>query len=337
MEHLALIRLVLGKVHIPVIAGGHIESLEDMKTLLDLGCAKVFLNMSKSSNVELLPYASQRFGKEHIAVCVNNFSFAEEESRKYADLLDTVLLLGDNRHLYDAVRNVALSCIPLMDLIDYQKVSVLLQQKNVAGISGNVISNMTVDLFELKDQLQAQGLPVFQQESAIPWSQFKLNSDGLIPVVVQDYKNHEVLMLAYMNEESFEKTVKTGRMTYWSRSRQELWTKGETSGHYQYVKRLSIDCDNDTLLAYVSQVGAACHTGHRSCFYRDLLKKEYTLIDPADSLKRLYDRMTDAKPTVSKDIAKEQVMHQLEYLTQKMCRYQISWDEVAEELDRNEE
>ena len=102
--------------------------------------------------------------------------------------------------------------------------------------------------------------------SSLSWDQFRPNSDGLVPVVVQDYRTDEVLMLAYMNEEAFYTTLKLGRMTYWSRSRQELWTKGMTSGHFQYVKQLSIDCDNDTILAKVSQVGAACHTGNRTCF-----------------------------------------------------------------------
>lgn len=99
---------------------------------------------------------------------------------------------------------------------------------------------------------------------------FKLNSDGLIPVVVQDDENGEVLMLAYMNQEAYERTLAEGRMVYYSRSRQELWRKGDTSGHVQYVRSLSIDCDEDTILARVEQVGAACHTGHRTCFYRKL-------------------------------------------------------------------
>ena len=102
------------------------------------------------------------------------------------------------------------------------------------------------------------------------WADFKTNSDGMFPVVVQDAENDEVLMLAYMNEEAFETTLRLGKMTYWSRSRNELWTKGLTSGHVQYVKQLLIDCDNDTILAKVEQVGAACHTGNRTCFYRTL-------------------------------------------------------------------
>ena len=107
-------------------------------------------------------------------------------------------------------------------------------------------------------------------KGTIPFSEFKLNNDGLIPVIVQDFNNNEVLMLAYMNEESYNMTIETGRMTYFSRSRQEIWVKGLTSGHFQYVKSIEIDCDNDTLLAKVDQVGAACHTGNRSCFYRNL-------------------------------------------------------------------
>ena len=110
-------------------------------------------------------------------------------------------------------------------------------------------------------------------ESKIKWADFKLNSDGLIPVVVQDYQNNQVLMVAYMNEESFTLTVKTGKMTYWSRSRRELWIKGLTSGHFQYVRSLYLDCDNDTILAKVEQIGAACHTGSRSCFFKPLLEK----------------------------------------------------------------
>ncbi len=103
-------------------------------------------------------------------------------------------------------------------------------------------------------------------KSSIAWSDFKLNSDGMVPVIAQDYQTNEVLMLAYMNEEAFNTTLETGKMTYWSRSRNELWTKGLTSGHLQFVKSLTLDCDNDTILAKVEQIGAACHTGNYSCF-----------------------------------------------------------------------
>lgn len=97
----------------------------------------------------------------------------------------------------------------------------------------------------------------------------KLN--GLLPAIVQDYETGEVLMLAFMNEEAWESTLSTGKATYYSRSRQKLWIKGETSGHIQMVREIRIDCDNDTVLLKVKQVGdAACHTGYQSCFYRKI-------------------------------------------------------------------
>lgn len=98
----------------------------------------------------------------------------------------------------------------------------------------------------------------------------KFNADGLIPAVTQDIRTDEVLMLAYMNEESLRKTIETGKAHYYSRSRQKLWLKGETSGHFQQVRSISLDCDGDTLLLKVEQTGAACHTGHRSCFFTRL-------------------------------------------------------------------
>lgn len=108
----------------------------------------------------------------------------------------------------------------------------------------------------------------------VPFSIYKLNSDGLIPVIIQDVKSGQVLMLAYMNEEAYNKTLETGTMHYFSRSRQCLWHKGETSGHFQYVKELRYDCDNDTLLAKVEQIGAACHTGSYSCFFNVVITND---------------------------------------------------------------
>ncbi len=96
-------------------------------------------------------------------------------------------------------------------------------------------------------------------------------SDGLVPAIVQDYKTGEILMLAYMNEEAWNRTLETGEAHYWSRSREQLWHKGGTSGHIQKIKEIRIDCDNDAILLKVEQVGgAACHTGYRSCFHKRL-------------------------------------------------------------------
>ena len=102
----------------------------------------------------------------------------------------------------------------------------------------------------------------------------KFDDKGLIPVIAQDYNTNEVLMMAYMNKEALEKSLETGKAHYFSRSRNKLWQKGETSGHYQYIKSIKIDCDNDALLIKVEQVEGACHTGHYSCFYREISEKK---------------------------------------------------------------
>ena len=100
---------------------------------------------------------------------------------------------------------------------------------------------------------------------------------GLVPVVVQDWQTGELLMLAYMNREAWLNTLRTGKATYWSRSRNALWVKGESSGNVQQVKDVFIDCDEDTVLLKVEQVGAACHTGYRSCFYRRLVGEKFEI------------------------------------------------------------
>jgi phosphoribosyl-AMP cyclohydrolase len=109
-----------------------------------------------------------------------------------------------------------------------------------------------------------------EKEDIKSLKQLKFDDKGLIPAIVQDYKTGEVLMVAYMNNESLEKTLEIKKTCFWSRSRSQFWVKGETSGHFQFVKGIWYDCDKDALLIKVRQVGAACHTGKKSCFYRKL-------------------------------------------------------------------
>ncbi len=116
-------------------------------------------------------------------------------------------------------------------------------------------------------------------------SSLKFNDDGLIPAIAQQYDSGEVLMMAWMNEESLRETLQTGRVCFWSRSRQKLWRKGESSGQVQHLKAIRIDCDGDTLLLSVDQTGPACHTGRKSCFYNRiddgrLIVETEPLIDP---------------------------------------------------------
>jgi len=113
----------------------------------------------------------------------------------------------------------------------------------------------------------------------------KYDSSGLIPAVVQDVGNGEVLMVGYMNRAAVERTLATGKVTFWSRSRQKFWVKGETSGHFQYLRSLYVDCDQDCLLVKVEQVGPACHEGYRSCFFRRVVEDGAALETVAERLK----------------------------------------------------
>jgi phosphoribosyl-ATP pyrophosphohydrolase/phosphoribosyl-AMP cyclohydrolase len=125
----------------------------------------------------------------------------------------------------------------------------------------------------------AAGLP--QEDATIPQPHWERSiteapldfakMGGLVPAIIQDHQSHEVLMLGFMNEDAWEKTVKTGLVTFWSRTRKTLWTKGETSGNVLRVKRLWIDCDSDTLLVEVDPKGPTCHTGARSCFFEEII------------------------------------------------------------------
>ena len=115
---------------------------------------------------------------------------------------------------------------------------------------------------------------------------------GLVPAIVQDYQTGEILMLAYMNPDAFNATLSTGKATYYSRSRQTLWVKGETSGNMQLIKEIWIDCDDDTVLLKVEQLGgAACHTGHRSCFYKKIEDGSVRIMaEPIFDPREVYDK-----------------------------------------------
>lgn len=285
------IKEICNSAEVPVIGAGNVKRMEDVKKLLYAGCAKAVLNFSKESNRNLLEEVSGKFGKDKIMVSISKlgeFSEYKEAIEKYA----CGVLALDN--MQEDINKI--SSIPVILHINQgNEQDTMTSLKMVEGISGAYVSRIDISLNDFKQTCKKAGIAVRIYESAIPWNDFKLNSDGLVPVIVQDYRTDQVLMLAYMNQESYEMTLHTGKMTYWSRSRQELWVKGLTSGHFQYVKFLSLDCDNDTILAKVDQIGAACHTGSRSCFFQELMKKEYDDTNPLRVFQEVYDVILDRK------------------------------------------
>jgi phosphoribosyl-ATP pyrophosphohydrolase/phosphoribosyl-AMP cyclohydrolase len=287
-KNLSTIKNINRNLELKVCAGGNINRIEDVKNLLYVGCLQVILNGSKPGSIALASEASKRFGKDRIVVSVSNVDFLY----KYrSDLEDSIHeLFAMNVDIVDAIENItSVPYIAQLPVYDYDKIVRMLKSEQIRGFAGDFVNDTETDIMKLKSRLSHEGIKMDNFAPDLKWSDLKLNSDGMVPVIVQDYRTDEVLMLAYMNEEAFNTTINIGKMTYYSRSRKELWTKGLTSGHVQYVKSLTADCDFDTILAKVSQVGAACHTGNRTCFYNNIVKKEYIEKNPLKVLEEVYD------------------------------------------------
>ena len=277
-------------VDIQMIVGGNVKRLEDVKKYIYTGAKKAILDMSKDTNVEIVKEASERFGSDKIAVMLNkDYDLSKIKQLKYDGVS---LIIADscaNECIGLGIKILAFNCnFTFNDMVEFGK------QDKVYGISDNSFAG-DFDFLNFKAQLKEEGVNTIVFESAMSFDQFKKNSDGMIPVVVQDYKTDKVLMVAYMNEEAFNLTIKTGKMTYFSRSRNEIWVKGVTSGHFQYVKELSMDCDLDTMLAKVYQVGVPCHTGADTCFFNTLVKKEYDESNPMRVFEDVYNVILDRK------------------------------------------
>ncbi len=281
-------------IDIKVCAGGNIDRLEDIKKLLYAGCLQVILNASKPSSIDLAVEASSRFGKDRILASINNVDFIFKNQNILEDTFHEVFVL--NISILDALENLTnVPYIVQLPEYDYDQIATLLKREKIRGVAGSFINDLNTDIMKLKTRLSADGIRMDNFAPDLQWADLKLNSDGMVPVIVQDYRTDEVLMLAYMNEEAFNTTLSIGKMTYYSRSRNELWTKGLTSGHIQYVKSLTADCDYDTILAKVSQVGSACHTGNRTCFFNKIVQKEYVEKNPLKVLESVYDVIKERK------------------------------------------
>ncbi len=262
-EAIDLMKKVNRAISIPMVAGGNVRRQEDVKKILYTGAKRAILNF---------------FKQQHL---IDKFS--------------SEIIFMHRLDLLSVMNITEIPCVVLTDTMEQEEILKILKCKGVKGVSGMLISEPALDIDAFKNHCISEGIQMTSLESTMSFSDFTLNTDGLLPVVVQDYKTNEVLMMAYMNEEAFEHTLKSGKMTYYSRSRQCRWVKGETSGHYQYVKALSADCDNDTLLAKVEQIGAACHTGNHTCFYRQIVGNEYDSKNPLQVFESVYATIADRK------------------------------------------
>lgn len=288
-DFLTLLKQIVSIVDVPITAGIYLNRFEDAKKAFYTGVSKIAVQNKLLDDYSAYNEAVERFGKENV----------------YLEMDEKEFISGDYPAEYYIVKHLALSdefldkvdsfdChLLIRDSLRKNKLERLFNVNNVIGVSTN--SLIDKNLNKIKAELDSKGIEVNTFTSSMSFGDFKTDANGLVPVIVQDYKTEEVLMMAYMNEESFNKTLETGMMTYYSRSRNELWCKGETSGHYQYVKKLMIDCDNDTILARVRQIGGACHTGNRTCFYRELVTKDYDDTNPRKVFDNVYNIIMDRK------------------------------------------
>ncbi len=291
---LDVLKEICKEAQIPVIGAGNVKRMEDIKKLLYAGCMKAALNYSRDSNIEITKEVSLKFGKDKIIACIAEAHEIETNEALLSEFVDQVILI-DEKTIKQAISVSKMPVIVTLPEVSLDKIIELLSCEIIVGVTGPAINANAKELNDIKDLCAGNGVCVRTFEPAIKWEELKKNSEGLVPVVVQDYKTREVLMVAYMNEEAYLHTLKSGRMTYYSRSRQEQWIKGETSGHFQYVKEMTADCDKDTILARVSQVGAACHTGNYSCFFNEIMKKEYDETNPLMVFESVLNVIKDRK------------------------------------------
>lgn len=297
-EFLSLARTISKVSDIPLTLGCYINRLEDIKKALYSGAACVLVKNSMLENPGLLKEAAGRFGSDKIMLELSMQEYTDI-MRNSAEALKEAgigkLLLKHVELSAHAVELMAISPFPVIirDSLIRNDIRNLFDASNILGVATDFFANK--DIMKAKYSLKQSGITVNIFESSLPFSEFRLNQAGLIPVITQDYRTSEVLMLAYMNEEAYNRTIASGRMTYFSRSRGALWEKGETSGNIQYVRELKLDCDKDTLLARVKQIGPACHTGSKSCFYTSLIDKEYKKLDTFHVLQEVYEVITDRK------------------------------------------
>lgn len=300
--NIEMIREIARVVDIPLLVCGGIKKLEDVKKALYAGASKVCINSAAVANKEIVREISERFGSDRLIVVIDltvmedPIEWAKEVVRLGAG---EILLIHNNQipNYIEIVKEIK-KVIPVPVIVssystEPAELADMVLKTEAESISLYNLDKM--DIMEIKQKFAEEHIEVNTFQSAIPFEEFQFNEEGLIPCIVQDYKTAEVLMMAYMNQESYEETIRSGRMTYYSRSREKLWKKGETSGNFQYVKSLTIDCDKDTLLAKVSQVGVACHTGSRSCFFTNLVQKEYDDTNPLTVFEDVFQVIQERK------------------------------------------
>lgn len=345
---------------------GWIDSINDVRDYMFAGCEKVILNSSSPEINTLITEAGTRYGKDKLSLSLDTVDVLFKQKTAIEENFDDLFLFS--KDIIEAVENM--TEVPYYAFIegdDLKEYVEAMKNEHCLGVGGYILDKLTTDIMLLKYRFRNMGIPVYIFESSLDWSEFKLDNDGLIAVVTQDYTTNEVLNYGYMDEEAFNETMSSGKMAYYNKETRQVARHGINNGHYQYVKSLSVDCHKQVLLAKISQVGCACHTGNYSCFFTEILRKDYIEKNIFKLLENKYNNISARKnhpiegsytarlfenglneilkklQTVTTDMtlyAKDEdtdalpaTIADLLYVTMVlMCEYDIRWDDITREM-----
>ena len=345
---------------------GWIESIDDVRDYMFAGCEKVILNSSSPEIGSLITEAGTRYGKEKLSLSLDSVDVLFKQKTVIEENFDDLFLFS--KDIIEAVENM--TDVPYYAFIEEDDIATYVEamkNEHCIGVGGYILDNLTTDIMLLKYRFRNMGIPVYIFESSLDWSEFKHDSEGLIAVVTQDYTTNEVLNYGYMDEEAFNETMSSGKMAYYNKETKQVARHGMLNGEYQYVKSLSVDCHKQALLAKISQVGNACHTGNYSCFFTEILRKDYIEKNIFKLLENKYNNISErkAQPLESsytsqlfekglndilkklqsvitemtlyaKDANKDALpahIADLLYVTMVlMCEYDIRWDDITREM-----
>ena len=323
--NLEMIRRAAALCTVPLCIGGGIKNLDDVDAVMAAGAKKVGIGSAALHSDEVIRRASYKYGPGAVTALVDVFCNEKGEYevmdagqkpsgrllapwvRQLADwgageILLTSMQDGAKTGYDLAATKLAAEASPLPVIAsggagELAHFAEAVKQAGARGVlAASVFHSGKFSIAQVKQYLEEAGIPVLHP-GQIDLGAVRFDEKGLVPAIAQDAATGTVLMLAYMNRESLELTLRTRKATYFSRSRQKLWVKGETSGHFQHVREVRYDCDGDAILLKVNQVGAACHTGHYSCFFNPLLTlsggRSSTM--GAAIVQAVYDQVLDRK------------------------------------------
>lgn len=281
-------------IRISMVAGGNIRHPEDVRKLLYTGAKRAVLNFSKQVSLEMIAELARDFGKEKIAVSLNDFDTLFKQQH-LIDAYSSEIIFMHRLDLNSIMNITDIPSVILTDTNEESELFKILKCPGIKGLSGAYINRPDMDFNAFKERCTGENIQMTSFESIMEFSELTLDADELMPVIAQNYKTGEVLMFSYMDKEAFYHTIKTGKMTYYNKNKQCIQVKGETSGKYQYVRSLTTDFDKKTILAKVEQIGFPCHPGNSTCFCQPLVGTDNDKITHLKVFESVYEKVLDQK------------------------------------------